>query len=299
MKALARRLRLNALSVVNLGWALEWDMAHRCEKHVHFHAQIILTSALWQAVLLVSLLAGAVSFISYIILHFVGCAALCAVIIRWRGDEISSILIQILVWSLLGGFFGNLIAIALSVRCQLLGVDHTKYMESNTSEINIVERVYSLLRDHRMRVQGAHRICPLVDVIRDGSKEEKLEALRIVYKNYGADLNLVLKIGFEDGDASVRVLAATVSAKLHGKFTRNIGECQAEAANNPKLVENWIKLADARISYAESGLLEPTRAAGEIESATRALSRAAEIDPVGEETRTRLAKLKAANQVRE
>ena len=82
------------------------------------------------------------------------------------------------------------------------------------SAIERAERVHVALLDRRVRLDGASHIRPLMDVIAEGSRSEKLEALRVVYRRYEAGLSTVLKRALQDSDTSVRVLAATVIAKL-------------------------------------------------------------------------------------
>ena len=114
------------------------------------------------------------------------------------------------------------------------------------SEIEHVEGLHQALLDGRMRLDGARHIRPLMDIIAEGSQSEKLEALSVVYKRYDADLSAVLKRALQDPDPSVRVLAATVMAKLHATFMRKIGDCQTAAAAMPNLVQSWRNTADAR-----------------------------------------------------
>jgi hypothetical protein len=120
-----------------------------------------------------------------------------------------------------------------------------------------------------------------MDVIVEGSRSERLEALRVVYRNYDVALSAVLRRALHDPDASVRVLAATVTAKLHGTYGRAIGDRQGEAASNPKLERSWLTLAEERLAYARSGLLEPSRARTQVEVAVGDLLRAVEIEPRG------------------
>jgi hypothetical protein len=151
-----------------------------------------------------------------------------------------------------------------------------------------MEHMHLALLDHRVRLEGANHICPLMDVIADGSRSEKLEALGVLYRRYGAELGSVLKRALKDPDTSVRVLAATVAAKLHATFGRKIGDCQAVTEATPNLAQCWRNIAAARLAYAESGLLEAERAYAEIEFAIGDLLRAVEIDPADRETRSRL-----------
>ena len=144
------------------------------------------------------------------------------------------------------------------------------------------------LLDRRIRLEGARRVRPLMDVIAEGSQSEKLEALGVVYRRYEAGLSAVLRRALRDPDTSVRVLAATVTAKLHATYSRKIGDCQAAAAAAPELAQNWRNIAEARLAYAESGLLEASRARAEIELAVVDLTRAAENDPADRESVDRL-----------
>jgi hypothetical protein len=87
--------------------------------------------------------------------------------------------------------------------------------------------------DHRLRLEHAHLIRPLLDVILDGSQTEKLDALSLISKRYTPDLAPVLRRALEDKEASVRVLAATVIAQQHSRSTTPIGASQTEAGVTP------------------------------------------------------------------
>jgi hypothetical protein len=148
------------------------------------------------------------------------------------------------------------------------------------------------LLDRRLRLEGTSSICPLIDVISEGSRSEKLEALRVVYRRYEAGLSTVLKRALQDSDTSVRVLAATVIAKLHATYSHNIGDYQAAVTANSEIAKNWQTLAEARLAYAESELLESPRARAQIVLATGDLSRAAELDPDDEASAVLLGRLR-------
>ncbi len=244
----------------------------------------------WQIALLFALLSGVIHLVSYVGIHAVGCAALAAWLLfrlnRAVVDKRSWTALQIVAWSALAGPFGAFSAIALTFPTALVtsgvlrdGGEDT--LTTDRSKIESFERAHTALLDRRVRLEGASRIRPLIDVIAEGSRSERLEALRIVYQRYEASLSPVLKRALHDPDASIRVLAATVMAKLHGTYTRAIGDRQAEAAANPTQEKNWLRLAEARLAYAESGLLESPRARAQIESAIGDLLHAAELDPSG------------------
>ena len=253
----------------------------------------------WQIALFAALFGGVMQFGAYAGIHILGCFVLAAwLVCRMNGsivDERNSAALQIVAWSAFAGPFGAFVASALAF-CPTpipsrISPDGDIYdLTTDRSAIERAERVHIALLDRRVRLEGASRIRPLMDVIAEGSRSEKLEALRVVYRRYEAGLSTVLKRALQDPDTSVRVLAATVIAKLHATYSHNIGDRQIEAAANPEVAQNWQTLAEARLAYAESGLLESPRARAQIEFAVGDLSRAAELDPDGEASATLLDK---------
>lgn len=251
----------------------------------------------WQIALLLALLSGVIQLGVYAGIHFAVCFGLAASLF-WRlntppFDGRYCVVLQIVAWSALAGPFGAFVAAALSVpsapiRSEILPDNEVESLTTDCSEIERADRVHLALLDRRVRLEGAHHIRPLMDVIAEGSQSEKLEALGVVYRRYEAGLSAVLKRALQDPDTSVRVLAATVTAKLHATYSRRIGDCQTAAAATPKLAQYWRNIADARLAYAESGLLEAPRARAEIECAIDDLSRAAEMDRANRDLGSRL-----------
>jgi len=242
----------------------------------------------WQIIMLLALLDGVVEAGAYIGIHFFGCAVL-AVGLGWRLntstiDDGYSAALQVVAWSAIAGPFGAFVAVALSlpsapIRSTTLRDGDIDSLTADHSTDKRIDRMHISLLDRRVRIDGARDIRPLMDVIAEGSKAEKLEALGILYRRYEARLSAVLKRALRDPDASVRVLAATVIAKLHATYSRKVGDCQTATMAKPRIVRNWLDLAEARLAYAESGLLEATRARVQIEFAVDDLSHAAELDP--------------------
>jgi hypothetical protein len=251
----------------------------------------------WQIALLLALLGGVIELGAYAGIHIVGCLVLAAwLVCRLNGavvDERNSAALQIVAWSAFAGPFGAFVATALAFATAVIpssihpdgGIDD---LTTDRSEIERVERVHIALLDRRVRLEGASRIRPLMDVIAEGSRSEKIEALRVVYWKYEAGLSTVLSRALRDPDTSVRVLAASVIAKLNATYSCNIGDRQIEAAANPKVAHNWQTLAEARLAYAQSGLLDSSRARAQIEFAIGDLSRAAECDPADRASASRL-----------
>ena len=241
----------------------------------------------WQIALLLALLDGMIDLGAYAGIHCFSCAGLAAYL-AWclkasaSGDRYCAAL-QIVAWSAVAGPFGAFVAAALSLPAApisskvLRDVDIDGLTADPAHEQT--EFLHISLLDRRVRIEGACLVRPLMDVIAEGSQPEKLEALGVIYRKYEARLNVVLKRALQDSDTSVRVLAATVTAKLHATYSRKIGECQTAAAAEPELAQHWRDLAEVRLQYAASGLPETSRARAQIEFAVGDLSRAVELDP--------------------
>jgi hypothetical protein len=251
----------------------------------------------WQIALWVALLDGFIGLGAYAGIHFGGCMVLAAWVL-WRrngagADGLSLTLLQIVAWSAAAGPFGAFVAVALAFGAEppRAGVvtDHdVENRPANRSTIDRVEAIHLAMQDRRIRVEGARHIRPLMDVVTEGSQSEKLEALSVVYRKYDSRLSVVLKRALQDPDTPIRVLAATVTAKLNATFSRKIGDCQAATVATPNLGQSWQNLAAARLAYAESGLLEASRARVEIEAALGDLARAAAMDPLDRDSGSRL-----------
>lgn len=249
-----------------------------------------------QVAMFLALLNGAVELGAYVTMHFLGCFALAACLV-WRlkgsltADRYATAL-QIVAWSAIAGPFGAFVASALSFSSPMRAVaardrDATG-RAADCSEVELAERMQVALLDGRVRIEGASLIVPLTDVIAEGSQADKLEALGVIYRRYEVRLSGMLKRALRDSNASVRVFAATVIAKLHATYSGRIGNCQIAAIASPGLAQNWRNLAEARLAYADSGLLEAPQARAQVEVAAGDFSRAAELDPAGQASDGRL-----------
>jgi hypothetical protein len=278
-----------------IGWLLRWidcfvGMASRL-------SGFVVVLLVWQIALLLALLDGIIDLGTYAGIHCFGCIGLAACLV-WclkasATDDRYSAALQIVAWSAVAGPFGAFVAAALSwpaatVRSKTLRDDDIDSLTADCSADGKTDRLHTSLLDRRVRIEGASLVHPLMDVITDGAQPAKLEALGVIYRKYEARLNAVLRRALQDPDTSVRVLAATVTAKLHATYSRKIGECQDAAAANPELAQHWRDLAEIRLAYAASGLPESSRARAQIESAVDDLSHAAELDPADRASADRL-----------
>ena len=238
----------------------------------------------WQLVLLGAFLSGLFESGPYLAYHLTSSIILAIWVVRRAGDsplaEGRAVVLQMIAWSAIIGACGALVAIALALRAAP-DRDRTTSGEAgrisdDREDMPRAEQLHLALQNRRVRIDGARDVRPLMDVVAEGSRSEKLEALAVVFRRYDVTLASVLKRALEDPDTSVRVLAATVTAKLHAVFSRKIGDCQAAA--EIATASNLQELADARLAYADSGLLESAQARAQAELAIESLFRANEID---------------------
>ena len=150
---------------------------------------------------------------------------------------------------------------------------------ANRPALPRLELLHGALLDQRLRISGGRATRPLLDVTIDGSQTEKFDALSLISKNYQPALAPALRRALEDRDGSVRVLAATVVAQLNNAHTKRIGALQTAAAAAPTHAAHWRELGRARLAYAESRMLEASRAEAEAARAAEDLARAAALDP--------------------
>ena len=194
------------------------------------------------------------------------------------GVEWQEAMLQLAVWTALLGPFGAIIGMTLLLpRAGMGSAAATADTATATAERHAkpsrLQTLHNTLLDGRLRLDGAHAVRPLFDIIIEGTPTERLEALGLIAKHYDPAFAPALKRALQDTDTSVRVLAATVMAQLHNKHTKQIGTLQdaALAASDPVA---WRMLGEARLAYAASGLLEPDRAKREVDEAHACQARA-------------------------
>jgi hypothetical protein len=241
-----------------------------------------------QIVLFFALLDRDIELGTYVALHLF-CSLVLVCYLVWHPGAIGErdlSALQIVGWSAVAGPFGAFVAMALTFPRAAVATDSEAVLDTSTdaltddrSTMGRPERMHTVLLDRRARLQDTCRVRPLIDAVVEGSRSEKLEALSIAYRKYEAKLSVLLKRALQDHDTSVRVLAATVIAKLHATYGQNIGDRQVLVASDPDVAHNWRQLAESRLAYAESSLLERARARAQVETAMRELTRAVELDP--------------------
>jgi hypothetical protein len=258
-----------------------------------------------EAVLFVAFSANHLGMLTVLGIHLSLCAMTATTGRRWvrahsavahAGDNAATVLL-LAAWTALAGPFGTIVAATLLVpQRPAVSADASTDAGSPPSgatparadrhhEMTRLELLHSALLDRRMRIGGAQTVRPLIDVMIEGTQIEKLDALSLISKHYVPALAPALRRALEDGDSSVRVLAATVMAQQHNAHTKRIGALQAFARATSECSNNWRELGQAYLDYAESGLLEASRAEteasrGRVHLARSQMARAEQPDPV-------------------
>jgi hypothetical protein len=181
--------------------------------------------------------------------------------------------LQLVLWAAFLGPFGGLIGATLLLpRTRVIAI--AAMPDEAGSASSRMHALHTAVRDSRVRIAGAHSTRPLLDVIIEGTPVEKLDALSLIGKRFEPSLVPALRRALEDTDASVRVLAATVMAQLNNGYTKRIGMLQEAAQAEAAGRDAWHALAQARLTYAGTGLLEPERAHAEVRQARADLAHA-------------------------
>jgi hypothetical protein len=276
--------------------------------HLRISSPLLLAlSLLWlQSALFLALATRGLDMPMYLSYHLGMCAATATLGRWWVGvssaaedaDDNSAMVLQLAAWTTLAGPFGCLIAAALLVP-RYSAASHAEAtaatMIDRRSELTRLELLHGSLLDRRLRLEHAHVIRPLLDVMIEGTQIEKLDALSLISKRYAPSLVPALRRAFEDKDGSVRVLAATVMAQQHNAFTKRIGALLSSATAAPERADHWSELGQAHLDYAGSGLLEASRAEAEASHAAAHLARAAELEPDNAVTQARLNSIGKSN----
>ena len=253
---------------------------------------LVLGLLLLQSALYVAFAADCVDVPAFLYLHLGLCGASAVFGCWWiwvsssaeQARDKAAIVLQLVVWTTLAGPFGTLLAAALLLPRRAAASDLGRWREAQAtaekgSDLAHVELLHGSLLDRRLRVEHANSTRSLLDIVIDGTQVEKFDALSLIAKRYVPALAPALRRALEDKNGSVRVLAAKVMAQQHDAYTKRIGALQAKAATAPGGSAYWNELAQAHLDYAESGLLEQSRADAEAKHALAHLVRAEQSIP--------------------
>lgn len=232
-----------------------------------------------QAGLFAAFATGRVDASAFLQVHLGMCAVLAILgcyLSATASIDRAAMLFQLAAWTGLAGPFGCFIAAGLLVRRSSATVSDAG--AGPGPDLPRLQLLHGSLLDRRLRLEQVHPVRPLLDVIVEGTQSEKFDALGLIHKRYTPALATTLRRALEDADGSVRVLAATVMAQQHNAHTRRIGVLQESARANADVPQRWRDLGQAQQDYAQSGLLDASRAETELGRARHHLSRAQQLE---------------------
>jgi len=267
------------------------------QEAVEYSVSPLLCLCFLQSTLFLAFASGRLDTTWYLSCHLGLCAITAALGARWASASTAdgeactrfALVVQLAGWMALGGPFGTLVATALYVpKGEAVAIGDVA--KGRRPELPRHEVLYNSLLDRRLRLQGARTVRPMLDIMIEGTRLEKLDALGVISRRYAPAFAVALRRALQDSDNSVRVLAATVLAQQHGIFAKRIGALQTRAKENPENPEVWRGLGQAGLAYAESGLLEAAQARALAREAHAHLERALDSEQQHDETQSSVAR---------
>ena len=224
---------------------------------------------------------GGWSAVSLLACHLVVCVALGIVAVFTKNLQMREHLIYLVLWTLIAGVCGILIGVSQFIaqirsnpEAQIDFEEILALEELDPDEVRIGE-VYDQVLDNRFNIDQEITLNPFREQMRTASRSEKLNILRVVGQSYGPEFADVMQTALVSSDAAIRVMAATVSAKIKQDYTTAIQQSVASLEQNPESVDCRVALAQAYLNFAESGILGDDLAESQQTQARQVL------DPIG------------------
>lgn len=158
------------------------------------------------------------------------------------------------------------------------------------SEIEPAQELYELIVSGR---ETAHLAAgdSFTDIMSVGSPTQKQAVIALVARHFRPAFTPALKAGLADADPSVRVQAATATARVEHEFNERWLTLDAAVNSNPDDVPTRHALARHLDDYAFCGLLDTNREAEIRDKSLEGYRRALELTPDDDEIRHDLGRL--------
>ena len=124
------------------------------------------------------------------------------------------------------------------------------------SRSELVDSLVGRIKSDRVNLSPTDSLHSLRDCLSHGDQSRKMNALRVVEANYEPRFGEVLNAGVVDTDPAVRVMAATILAKLKKRGTDSIAS-RTQTYEQTQTQTDALKLSEAHLDFAVSGLLTP------------------------------------------
>jgi hypothetical protein len=213
-----------------------------------------------------------------------------------RHNEAGHALLQLAIWTTMAGSLGALVAGSLgfvdwyrAAGSQSFGSWLDEQLEGRHGGRS--RHILRKLHDKRVRIEGADKVQPLVDVLASGGQREKFAALSAINQRYEVALAPALRLALKDADPFVRVLASTVMIRLQTAYSDRLVSCQETSRRDPASAGSWRALGEAHAAFGISGLLERPQARDQLKLAADQFKHALTLDAGDRVLRLRCAEL--------
>lgn len=219
-----------------------------------------------------AIFAERLSIVWWAVAHLASVLILAMAAVRCHDHRDRDALIWVSLWLALAGVFGLIVHAASLYRRNQIQTDEAVDAEgaavpawldaqdlaaaSQTDERDaLVEGVCARLRDNRFDLDLTEPTISLYDCMETGTQQEQLNALRVIANDYASDFAPILQAATVSRDMAVRVMAATVMAKLRKRFADDVEAAERRLADAPADTDASRQLTEACLAYADSGLL--------------------------------------------
>jgi polysaccharide biosynthesis protein PelE len=203
----------------------------------------------------------------------VGCLPRCS-----RSRENPQFLLFVVCIVMMGplGPFGTALTIALRRRFSQSATSFAEWYASLFPEIVVSQpqTLYRLLVLRGARPPSRSTVSPFLDVVALGTVEQKRAVIALIAGEFQPAFAPAIQSALNDADPAIRVQAASAVAHIDAGFVNRAMALQARCTAQPNDGDAILELARHREAYAESGLLDESRAHAEMTEALACYERA-------------------------
>ncbi|MFN3076152.1 MAG: hypothetical protein ABT940_04595 [Alphaproteobacteria bacterium] len=128
-----------------------------------------------------------------------------------------------------------------------------------TEKKSLGQDLFDKLITGRARDDDKESVSTFADLLAHGTPQQKQVILALLARNFQPVFAPVLHRAMNDPDATVRVMAATVVAKVENEFLVRVMALRTACRNAPDHHDTWLSMARLYDDYAFTGLLDADR----------------------------------------
>jgi len=151
--------------------------------------------------------------------------------------------------------------------------------------------IYQQIGSRRERSAGSADVRPFIDLLTHGTSEQKQAVVTLLARKYDPALSGALDRALNDGDPSIRILAASASAAIEQRYVDRWLELAAGVEDTPGDYRAHFALASHLDDYAFSGILGSQRAEDVRAQALQAYRQCLRLDEDSREARFAMGRL--------